>query len=323
MLGEPENRTYTAHFSDSEASRGHSGPEQGNPAAALGHAGSRRTGVVQELPADPVGFGGDLGGRGQGVRGISRLPDFSCAARLRDLDVSMLPVIRIRDRCAQRLVDKWGRPRSPATLPGHRRGVKPRNAGKRYIADPFTADEVRLLIDGCSRTCPTGRRDRALFGLLYGTGLRISEALDLLPGDVDPDRGTVLVRCGKGGKTRLVGIDAYALKLVAEWLPVRSKLGVDAHSPLFCAVAMPMTGGRIGSAQVRVTLKRLAEQAGLEKRAHPHAFRHGLAVDLHRAGQPIGLIQRQLGHSNPGTTGIYLQGISNAEVVDMMAEREW
>lgn len=235
-----------------------------------------------------------------------------------------LPVVEVRwhqDKPA--LVDRCGRRRSPATLPGFRTGRKPANFGKTYLAEPLSAVEVAVLIAGCSRTSPTGLRNRALIAVLYRAGLRISEALALLPGDIDHAQHTVLVRCGKGGKMRRVGIDDGALVHVQAWETRRAKLGITRHEPLFCTIAKPVTGGPLQSPYIRVLLKRLALEAGITKRVHPHGFRHTMAVELSREKTPLALIQRQLGHSSPGTTGIYLQGISNQEVIDVMAEREW
>ena len=208
-------------------------------------------------------------------------------------------------------------------MPGFRKGQKPGNAGKRYIPEPLTPDEVQLLIAGCSRTSATGLRNRALIVVLWRSGLRISETLALLPGDIDHDAHTVLVRVGKGGKTRRVGIDSKALEHVRRWEQARAKLGVTAHDSLFCTINSTVRGGPIRSPYVRMLLKRLATEAGITKRVHPHGLRHSLACDLSREKVPLALIQRQLGHSNPGTTGIYLQGISNTEVVEAMSVREW
>lgn len=219
--------------------------------------------------------------------------------------------------------DACGRPRSPATMPGFRKGKAPGNKGKRYAADPLTPEEVQLLIAGCSRSSATGLRNRALIVVLWRSGLRISEALALLPGDIDHDAHTVLVRHGKGDKMRRVGIDARALVYVREWEAARRKLGVTAYEPLFCTINQTVRGGPVRSPYVRMLLKRLAVEAGITKRVHPHGLRHSLACDLSREKVPLALIQRQLGHNNPGTTGIYLQGISNHEVVEAMAIREW
>lgn len=231
-----------------------------------------------------------------------------------------LPTVGTR---SEDLVDVCGRRRSPATMPGFRKGKRPANYGKRYYADPLTPIEVQQLMVGCSRVSATGLRNRALIAVLYRSGLRISEALDLLPADIDHEAHTVLVRRGKGGKMRRVGIDDGALTHVKGWEKRRAQLGVGPHETLFCTIAKPVTGGRLKSPYVRVMLKRLAQEAGITKRVHPHGFRHTMAVELARERTPLPLIQRQLGHSSPGTTGIYLSGISNEEVVEMMAARTW
>jgi len=78
----------------------------------------------------------------------------------------------------------------------------------------LTATEVRLLIDQCSRRAPTGVRDAALIGVLYRGGLRISEALTLYARDLNRERGTLRIHCGKGHKPRTVGLDTTAFGLV-------------------------------------------------------------------------------------------------------------
>jgi integrase len=104
------------------------------------------------------------------------------------------------------LLDAAGRRRSPITLPGHHGGRPPRNKGLRYPADPPTVEEV-VGVMRCAGSTPYGLRARALIVLLWRAGLRISEALALTESDLDRAIGGVLVRRGKGGKRREVGID--------------------------------------------------------------------------------------------------------------------
>jgi integrase len=105
------------------------------------------------------------------------------------------------------LLDAAGRQRSPATMPGHRAGRPPGNKGRRYPADPPTVEEiVAVMREAGAKT--DGRRTRALVVVLWRAGLRISEALALNETDLDPKRGSILVRRGKGGKRRTVGMDA-------------------------------------------------------------------------------------------------------------------
>lgn len=223
------------------------------------------------------------------------------------------------------LTDKNGRVRSVATLPGYRAGQKPGNYGRTYHPEVLTIGEVDLLITGRSRTSASGLRDRALIALLYGSGLRISEALDLLPGDLTTENGAhrVLVRNGKGSKRRVVGMVPDAMPHIDAWMNKRVDMGIDKHCRLFCTIAQPNPGGPLGSPQVRTMLKRVATTAGIEKRVHPHGFRHSVAVDMARRGIPLVIIARQLGHENVATTSAYLRGLSDDEMFDTMATMSW
>ena len=115
------------------------------------------------------------------------------------------------------LLDAAGRRRSPATLPGHARGRPPRNKGRQYPADPPTIEEI-IRVMRCAGERAEGLRMRALIVVLWRAGLRISEALALAESDLDPRRGSILVRCGKGGKRREVGMDAWAWEQLEPWL---------------------------------------------------------------------------------------------------------
>jgi site-specific recombinase XerD len=154
--------------------------------------------------------------------------------------------------------------------------------------------------------------------VLWRSGLRISEALALAESDLDPARGAVLVRRGKGGKRRDVGMDAWGWQQLEPWLRVREQLPVGA---LFCIVS-GATRGRPWSPQgVRLQLRTIAVRAGVRRRFAPHQLRHAHAVEMAHEGVPLVVIQRQLGHVNLGITSIYLQGIDNAEIIDTVHHR--
>jgi integrase len=106
------------------------------------------------------------------------------------------------------VLDSAGRRRSPATLPGHHAGRPPSNKGHQYPADPPAVQEIVDVMRhaGAGRH---GARVRALIAVLWRGGLRIQEALSLGEHDLDPQRGSVLVRRGKGGRRREVGMDAW------------------------------------------------------------------------------------------------------------------
>jgi integrase len=122
---------------------------------------------------------------------------------------------------AQLLFDAVGRRRSPVTMPGHNVGLAPRKTGMVYPAAPPTVDEIVAVM---RRTLPDrhGLRLWALIVVLWRGGLRIQEALTLTESDLDPRRGSILVRGGKGNKRREVGIDSWAWSdHLAQWLARR------------------------------------------------------------------------------------------------------
>jgi integrase len=136
------------------------------------------------------------------------------------------------------LLDAAGRRRSPATMPGFHRGRPPRNKGRRYPPDPPPVEEIiavmRAAGDGIE-----GLRLRALIVILWRAGLRISEALSLAESDLDPVRGAILVRAGKGGRRREIGMDRWGWEQLQPWLEARTVMPVGA---LLCVIHRPTTG---------------------------------------------------------------------------------
>jgi len=209
------------------------------------------------------------------------------------------------------VLDAAGRRRSPATMPGYHAGRPPRNKGQLYPADPPTVEEIIAVM----RAADNGRhgvRLRALIAVLWRGGLRIQEALQLAERDLDQRRGSLLVRLGKGGRRREIGMDAWGFEQLRPWLQARLELPVG---PLFCVIDGPTRGHAWSAAGVRVEFRRLAAQAGVRRRFVPHQLRHAHALELAREGVPLNIIQRQLGHANLGTTSIYLQGIDTEEII--------
>lgn len=195
----------------------------------------------------------------------------------------------------------------------------PANKGKQFPAEPLTPDEARLLFNACSKRAPTGIRNRALLVLLYRGGLRISEALAVLPKDLNPEAGTVRVLRGKGRTARLVGLDAGAWAVLQVWMERRVQLGIGARAPLFCTLA----GEPMKTAYVRAMLPRLARKAGIQRRVHAHALRHSFAFDLVNERTPLNLVQAALGHASIATTDRYIRHLNPRAVVEAMRSREW
>ncbi len=114
-----------------------------------------------------------------------------------------------------------------------------------------------------------GQRLRALIVLLWRAGLRISEALDLRESDLDTNRGAILVRHGKGGKRREVGMDRWAWKQLEPWLETRHDLPIGA---LLCVLHGTTAGRRWEASAARKHLHHTAAAAGVRKRFAPHHY---------------------------------------------------
>jgi integrase len=138
------------------------------------------------------------------------------------------------------VLDAAGRRRSPATLPGYHAGRPPRNKGMRYPADPPTVEEI-VAVMRHALDDRHGRRVRAMIVALWRAGLRIQEALALAEHDLDQRRGSLLVRNGKGGRRREVGMDEWGWEQLRPWLGARAELPVG---PLFCIIDGPTRGPR-------------------------------------------------------------------------------
>jgi integrase len=159
------------------------------------------------------------------------------------------------------VLDSAGRRRSPATLPGFHAVRAPRNKGTLYPAHPPTVEEIISVMRHASDD-PHGWRLRAVIVVLWRGGLRVQEALALTERDLDPRRGSVLVRRGKGGRRREVGMDAWGWEHLRPWLTERLEMPVG---PLFCIIDGPTRGRPWSSAAVRTEFRRLAAEAGLRR----------------------------------------------------------
>jgi integrase len=201
---------------------------------------------------------------------------------------------------------------------GHDAGVprrrRPRNNGIRDPADPPTVEEIVAVMRAAGDSAH-GRRLRGLVLVLWRAGLRIHEALALNESDLDPRRAALVVRRGRGGRRREVGMDEWGHLLA--WSELRLELPIG---PLFCILSGP-TRGDTGRPAMRADLRRTAAAAGVRRRFAPHQLRHAHAVEMAHEGVPMIVIQRQLGHSNLGITSIYLQGIDNAEIIETVHAR--
>ena len=173
---------------------------------------------------------------------------------------------------------------------------------RRTLPRTLSPGEAERLVEAASGTTPRDLRDRALVELLYGAGLRVSEAVGLDKSGVDLDGR--LVRCiGKGSKERVVPIGRQAVLALRRYLS-RGRPFLDTrHRP---ELFLNAKGGGLTRAGAFLILRRLAAKAGLEpERVHPHLLRHSFATHLLEGGADLRSVQEMLGHADLATTELY------------------
>jgi site-specific recombinase XerD len=173
---------------------------------------------------------------------------------------------------------------------------------RRRLPRSLSLGEVERLIDAANGTTPRSFRDRALVELLYGAGLRVSEAVGLERGGIDLEGRTV--RCvGKGDKERVVPLGVQAVEALRRYL-ARGRPYLDRrHRP---ELFLNAQGGPLTRGGAFLILRRLAAGAGLDpERIHPHLLRHSFATHLLEGGADLRSVQEMLGHADLGTTELY------------------
>ena len=183
---------------------------------------------------------------------------------------------------------------------------KPPKIGKR-LPKALSIDQVMSMLN-IAGTDLISSRDKALVELLYATGARVSELIDLNTLDIstfDSEAGptTTVKLKGKGGKERVVPIGSYAVAAVNDYL-VRSRptlLKVSTQKALF----LNQRGGRLSRQSAWNLVAKAAERAGLSDQVTPHSMRHSFATHLLDGGADIRVVQELLGHSSVTTTQIY------------------
>jgi integrase/recombinase XerD len=167
----------------------------------------------------------------------------------------------------------------------------------------LTIHQIGLLVEAPDISKPLGRRDRAILEILYGTGCRVSELIDLDLHDIDFETNTAIVT-GKGNKQRLVPIGSYAARSLGAWLPDRMDLriaGADSG-----AVFLTTRGNRLSRQTVWRIVKRFGEVVGIPPtKLSPHVLRHSAATHMVEGGADLRTVQELLGHASLSTTQIY------------------
>lgn len=146
-------------------------------------------------------------------------------------------------------------------------------------------------------------RDRAIFEVLYSTGIRRNEIIGLMLGDIDYHAGLVFIRQGKGGKDRVVPIGKTALDVVRRYVTeARSLMAAKGIEVLF---VNRKSGRSLGAYTIRESVMNVAKAAGLSKHVKVHAMRHTCATHLLNNGADIRYVQELLGHTSLSSTQVY------------------
>ncbi|ASJ03728.1 recombinase XerC [Thermococcus profundus] len=165
----------------------------------------------------------------------------------------------------------------------------------RSLPKALSREEVRKLL---SVIPPTRKRDRLIFLLLYGAGLRVSEVCNLKISDVDFERGFIVVRGGKGAKDRVVPISGTLLDEIRSYLSTR-----DDDSEYLIVEERRRRKNKLSPRNVWYLLRKYGQKVGVK--VTPHMLRHSFATHMLESGVDIRAIQELLGHSNLSTTQIY------------------
>jgi integrase/recombinase XerD len=176
----------------------------------------------------------------------------------------------------------------------------------RKLPDTLSYPEIEKLLDAIDLSTPEGGRNRAMLEVLYSSGLRVSELVELRINNIHFDAGFLRV-IGKGNKERLVPVGRDAMKYLKIYLDeIRGKLpnkpakkGSETHTFL------NRNGGKLSRVSVFTTIKALAAATGLMKTISPHTFRHSFATHLIEGGADLRAVQEMLGHESITTTEIY------------------
>ena len=172
----------------------------------------------------------------------------------------------------------------------------------RPLPKVLSVEAASKLLDAGAANEPALLRDRAMFELLYSSGLRLGElvALDVSDGRLDLRQGEVTVT-GKGAKTRTVPVGSKAREALRAWLDARARMAAPGERALFVGGR----GARISAGVVGTRLKAWARRRGLQERVHPHMLRHSFATHMLQSSQDLRAVQELLGHASISTTQVY------------------
>ena len=176
---------------------------------------------------------------------------------------------------------------------------KPKGAKKLPVC--ISIEEVEALLEQPDLSKPEGQRDRAMLEVIYSSGLRISELLNLRMNQINFDRGMVKI-VGKGNKERIVPIGDYALEYLIKYINDGRRKNPKRNSDY---LFLNRYGEPVSRVYFFLQVKKYAQQAGIKVEISPHTLRHCFATHMLENGAELRAVQEMLGHANIATTQIY------------------
>ena len=180
-----------------------------------------------------------------------------------------------------------------------------------YLPEVLTVEEINALVDAIDVSTAEGQRNRAIIEMLYGSGLRVSELVNLKLSDMYLEDGFMRV-LGKGSKQRLVPISDESKKQFLLWMECRRASVIEQEGQGDYAF-LNRRGHQLTRVMIFTIIKRLCAAAGIQKNISPHTLRHSFATHLLQNGADLRVIQQLLGHEDITTTEIY----THLEVSDL------
>ena len=171
----------------------------------------------------------------------------------------------------------------------------------RYHPHYLSVHDVETILAAVDITTPSGKRDRAILELLYGSGLRISELINLRSSDIEMEAGFIRV-LGKGNKERLVPLGDYSKQALEVYLDYRDQMTRGSKSKFVFVSRLGERFSRVGLWKI---VKKTVLKAGITKNVTPHTFRHSFATHMLEGGADLRIVQEILGHADISTTQIY------------------
>lgn len=171
-----------------------------------------------------------------------------------------------------------------------------------HLPEVLTVEEIDAMVAAIDLSKPEAQRNRAIIETLYGSGLRVSELVDMTLNRVFLDEGYLIVE-GKGNKQRMVPLSAVAVDEIREYLTT-GRLSVKPGNEHY--LFLNRRGARLTRVMIFYIVRSLAEAAGIKKTISPHTLRHSFATHLLEGGASLRAIQMMLGHESIATTEIYL-----------------